>query len=150
MIGIGYNSKIMVYNQIGGKIGEPLTWYGKELSNVRVELREAISASVTGKRAENACIVKVHDADFAYVTPEIWAASENKLGAVTFQTGKTFFIITDKADIGVSITAPAGVLLDSSYNNGLIEYLAKTYGRVYEVNTVDHYSLIPHWEIGGK
>lgn len=152
MAGIGYNSKIIVYNQVGGRVGEPLIWFGIMLDSVRIEIREAVSVSAAGRRAENACTAKIHDSDLPvpYASPTAWRDLEDQLSAVTFESGKTFFIITDKADIGAEADAPAGRLPDADYTGGLIAYIGKQYGRVYEVNTADHYSLIPHWALGGK
>ena len=153
MAGIGYNSKIIIYNQAGtGEIGDTVTFYGTALENVRLEWTEAKSISTMGEKNANRCTAKIYDLDMpkAYVTPETWQGLSDKTAALTFDK-QTFFIITDKSDIGINnVPAPTGAVSDSLYADGFKEYLITTYGGVFEVNTIDHYSLIPHWEIGGK
>jgi len=152
MAGLGYNNAVVVYNQTGGRVGSSLTWYGVRMDRVRVEYHEAVSVSAQGRRAENACMAKIYDADLPlpYVAPVQWHAAESKGDVLTFESGKTFFVIVDKDDIAASLTAPEGEILDNAYTGGLIAWLSTHYGRVYEVNTVDHYSLLPHWQLGGK
>lgn len=153
MAGIGYTSKIVLYNQAGtGEIGDTVTLYGTELSNVRLEWTEAKSISNMGDKNANRCTAKIYDSDLSkpYMTAEAWQALSDKMTALTFDK-QSFFIITDKSDIGINnISAPTGAIADASYADGLKQYLIDTYGGVFEVNTIDHYSLIPHWEIGGK
>ena len=152
MNGIGYDAKAVLYNRTGGSIGKPVTWYGTELTNVRVELTQARNMAVTGQQEANICTVKVHDADLPkpYVPAAKWLSLEDKTDKLTFNPEKDYIMITYKPDLGIDVEAPIGVIADSDYQGGLAEYLTEHYGMVYMVKTADHYSLIPHWQIGGR
>ena len=151
MSGIAYTAEAVLYNCTGGEIGDPKTWYSTKLTNVRVELTQGKNITASGLKDAAVCTIKVHDEDLPkpYLPPAVWAQEAAKEGALTFDAD-SFFIITKKEDIGAAVTAPEGVLLDSDYEDGLQEYLAATYGLTYRVATADHYTLIPHWHIGGR
>lgn len=144
---IGYDSKVVIYNQTGGELGNPRKWYGVELSNVRVELVQKLSASTGGTTSATTCTIKVHDGNLPanVVSPSEWAEDTN---LITFGQD-TVFIITDKADINRHVEVPTGELLDKAYTGGLLSYLQTTYGMTYKVVSVEHYSLIPHWAVSG-
>jgi len=151
MAGIGYDSSIVVYNKTGGTIGTEETWYGTRLEKVRVELTQGNNIRSSGRDDADKCQVKIHDEDLptAYYPPALWKKLPDKLSGVTFD-GDTIFIIEDKADIGAAAVAPTGQISDDAYQKGLFEYLTGAFGYTYRVTTADHYSLIPHWEIGGR
>lgn len=151
MNGIGYDSKIIIFNSTGGAVGDPVIWYGTELEHVRVELQRSNLQTTSGETSVTTCTVKIHDEDLAkpYETPESWKADEERESSVTFDDN-SFFIITDKADIGICLeNIPTGQIRDDGYDDGLMDYLTRLYGGVYKVKSAQHYSLIPHWEIGG-
>lgn len=144
---IGYDSKVVVYNQTGGELGNPRKWYGIELPNVRVELTQKLSASTGGTTSVTTCTIKIHDSDLPtnVVSPSEWAEDTN---LITFGQD-TVFVITDKADINRRVEVPTGELLDKAYTGGLLSYLQTAYGMTYKVVSVEHYSLIPHWAVSG-
>lgn len=144
---IGYDSKVVIYNQTGGELGNPRKWYGAELSNVRVELVNKLSASTGGTTSSTTCTIKIYDKDLStnVVSPSEWEEDHSRL---TF--GKdTVFVITNKADIGRAVTVPLGEIDDKSYAGGFLAHLQTTYGMTYKVTSVEHYSLIPHWAVSG-
>lgn len=147
MVGIGYCHKVVVYNHSGGDAGNPSVWYGTELHNVRIEITKAANIAATGLEDANTCTVKVHDADLpeGYCIPSEWNAAEDKVGKYTF-TEDAYIVITDDADIGAKYTAQTGRISDT--DAGLIEDISAEYSYVFKINSVDHYALIPHWELG--
>lgn len=151
MAGIGYDSTVIVYNSIGGEFGEDKTWYGTQVHKVRVELTQGKQIRDTGLADASVCRFKVYDGDLPipYAPRAVWANLEDPAGALTFDEN-TIVIITDKADIGADADAPTGELDDADYDGGLFDYLQRTFGYTYRVTTADHYSLIPHWDIGAR
>lgn len=151
MSGIYYTDKCTIYTPIGGEVGEPRRWYATELEHVRVELTQGSNIRTTGLADADICRIKVYDKDLTkpYETSPKWRQNEAREGTLTFDD-QTIFIITEKADMGISVTAPTGVVEDAAYEGGLQEYLKMTYGLTFRITTADHYSLIPHWEIGGR
>lgn len=150
MAGIGYTDRVVIYNRAGGELGSELRWYGVVLDHVRIEMTEAKSIAALGSQDANICTFKIYDRDLPvpYRDGAEWAAQEDKTACVTFAPG-AIFIVAEKADMNRHVDPPSGELEDEAYN-GLLEYLRKSFGMVYQVNTIDHYSLIPHWHIGGK
>lgn len=146
---IGYTSKVVVYNAIGGELDNPLTWYGRELTNVRVELETNISVSTTGTTDRSTCSIKVYDKDLGSVAAgrAAWEADPEEL--ILLEPG-TVFVITDKEDINRRVEVPTGKILDSDYGDAFLEYLSTTYGMTYKATTAEHYSLIPHWIVSGS
>jgi len=151
MSGIYYTDKCMIYTPTGGEVGEPRRWYGTELKNVRVELTQGSNIRATGLAEADICRVKVYDKDLPkpYETPAIWHQNGAKESTLTFDD-QTIFIITEKADMGIAVDAPHGVVNDADYDGGLQAFLSETYGLTFRVTTADHYSLMPHWEVGGR
>lgn len=148
-MGIGYDSKVVIYNCLGGELGVPLTWYGTELANVRVELVTKQAASTSGTTDATTCTIKVYDKDVSNVAagPAEW--SKDPWDLVLLQPGAVF-VITYKADINRSVTVPTGEILDADYTEGFLEHLTTTYGMVYKATQAEHYSLIPHWAVSGS
>lgn len=146
---IGYDSKAVIYNAIGGELDNPLTWYGHELTNVRVELITKAAATTSGTTSATTCSIKVYDKDLGSVAagrPE-WEADPE--GRVLLEPN-TVFVITEKEDLHRSVEVPTGKILDSEYDAGFLDYLSTTYGMTYKATTAEHYSLIPHWVLSGS
>lgn len=148
---IAYNAKVVLYNGIGGGIESDKKWYSTELTSVRVELTQGDNITTSGLKDADVCTIKVYDKDLPkrYAPPAIWQQDEARAASLTFDED-SFFIITHKPDIGADVTAPTGEINDADYEDGLQEFLTRTYGLVFRVTTADHYSLIPHWHISGR
>ncbi len=147
MAGIGYTDSVMLYIKEGsGAIGDALKWYGVRIDNVRIELIEAKNMQITGLKDVNKCTFKVYDTDL----PLPYSASpDTEHKQLTFKAGD-FFAICKKADLNIDISLPEGLLSDNEYESGLFEYVSSEYGMAYMIKTIDHYSLIPQWHIGGS
>lgn len=146
-MGIGYDSKVVIYNRTGGELGKPCKWYGTELTKVRVELTQKVNASTGGAVSASTCTIKINDADLPKAVVSLAEWKENTQSLAFGQD--TVFIITEKADINRSVDAPTGEILDKAYTGGLLSYLQETYGMTYKVVSAEHYSLIPHWAVNG-
>ena len=151
MAGLCYDAQVVLYNATGGTIGNPKILYGTLLPVCRVDLTQGANIASTGLENANACTLRVYDADLPapYAPPAIWYELDEKTECITFDAA-SFFIVTSKADIGADADVPLGAVEDSSYDGGLMAYLRQTYGHVYRVMQADHYSLIPHWEVGAS
>ena len=151
MAGLCYDAEVVLYNTVGGTIGNSKKLYGTLLPVCRVDLTQGANIASTGLENDNACTLRVYDADLPvpYAPPAVWYGLDDRTGYITFDAA-SFFIVTSKADIGADADAPTGVIADSDYTGGLMAYLRQTYGHVYRVTQADHYSLIPHWEVGAS
>ena len=151
MTGIAYDSTIVIYNSTGGGYGNPRVWYGTEQGKVRVELTQGENIQQSGLAEAAVCRFKVYDKDLAkpYQPEAVWRSLTDKTEAVTFGAD-TIIVLTKKGDLNVDITVPTGEVLDADYEGGLFQYLTETFGYTFRVATSDHYSLIPHWVIGGR
>ena len=59
-------------------------------------------------------------------------------------------MIVHKADLEIDVDLPEGMIDSDTYSGGFFEYVKNKYGYAYSVDTVDVYTLIPRFEIGGK
>lgn len=146
---IGYDSRVMIYNSTGGELGNPLTWYGRELDHVRVELEQKISSGTSGTTSATTCTIKVYDKDLADVAAGAAEWAEDPENLILLHPN-TVFVITSKADLGRKVSPPAGRIKDADYTGGFLEFLSRTYGMTYKAASAEHYSLIPHWVLSGS
>lgn len=146
---IGYDSRVMIYNSLGGSLGSNLVWYGRELDHVRVELVHKITASTSGTVSAATCSIKIYDKDMGSVAAGAAEWAEDPEGLILLEPN-TVFVIAQKADIGRNVSPPAGRIIDSDYDGGFLSYLAATYGMTYKASSAEHYSLIPHWVLNGS
>ena len=80
-----------------------------------------------------------------YLEPKEWNAAEDKTNMITFSDG----------DIFMEGKFPEDVIPDDEYTSrvykGFYDYLNRTKDNVYLITSVGGpYTLIPHFEIGGK
>ncbi len=146
-MGIGYDSKVVIYNRTGGELGNPAKWYGTELSKVRVELLQKVNASSGGAVSASTCTIKIYDTDLpkSVLSRQEWQKNASEL---VFDQN-TVFIITDSQGLNRNVRVPTGEILDKAYSGGLLSYLQDTYGMTYKVVSAEHYNLIPHWVVNG-
>ena len=76
-----------------------------------------------------------------YVGPKAYAALENPVGYFTFATEQDFFFVGNAA---------SGIVSDDDYDEGFYHAMNKEHDGVYLVQSAAFYSLIPHFEIGGR
>lgn len=156
-MGIGYVDSVVVYNRYINGLMETETYFGTRFDNVRVELTQGANITKSGLENANACIIKVNTASIkksgkSYKAPKVWEklTTEEMVENFTLNKGKDFFVIVNKADMGIDVDLPEGMVDSDTYAGGFFEYVKNKYGYAYSVDTVDVYTLIPRFEIGGK
>lgn len=147
-MGIGYRDSVVVYNQCTEGVLEKETWYGTRFDGVRVELTKGNVATKTGNKDADSCRCKIpSDVAKDYVTPAQWENLEDKTQKFTFRPDeKDFFIIVKKPELGIDIQLPTGKIEDENF----MLSMEKQYGYTFKITTVDVFSLIPRYELGGK
>ena len=87
---------------------------------------------------------KIYVGGKRYLPPKQWErqVNEDLPKSLTFDDGLDFFLVGEH---------DAGPANDADYGrNGYIEYLRKIYDDLYAITSVGKYTLIPHFEIGGR
>ena len=157
-MGIGYVDSVVVYNRYINGLMETETYFGTRFDNVRIELTQGANQKASGMENASVCVVKIPNANLPkpYKAPEVWndLTTEEMLESFTLDTkAKNFFIIVKKSDIAVDIDVPLG-LIEQDYekygDDGWFGYMKKQYSYVFGIDTVDVYTLIPRFEIGGR
>jgi hypothetical protein len=135
-----YIDTATIFNLYSDETGD--YWYSTLLENCEFQITKGTNARVTG--FENADAVSLHvTADCTvktFLKPKEWLASTDKADNYTFGK-KDFFIKGDYTEI---------VIDDADYTKGLYETLKQQLDDVYNVTTVDYFTLIPHIEVGGR
>ena len=142
-MGIGYVDSVVVYNRYINGLMETETYFGTRFDNVRVELTQGANQKASGMENASVCVVKIPNVKLPkpYKAPEVWndLTTEDMLESFTLDTeGKNFFVIVKKSELGIDIDVPVGLIDqdETKYPGG--------------VDTVDVYTLIPRFEIGGR
>lgn len=157
-MGIGYVDSVVVYNRYINGLMETETYFGTRFDKVRVELTQGANQKASGMENASVCVVKIPNANLPkpYKAPEVWndLTTEDMLENFTLDTkAKNFFIIVKKSDIAVDIDVPLG-LIEQNYkkygDDGWFGYMKNQYSYVFGIDTVDVYTLIPRFEIGGR
>lgn len=151
-MGIGYKDSVVVYNRYAKG---PEQYFGTRFDNVRVELTQGADQKVSGMENVSACVVKIPNIDLPkpYIAPKVWKALDivEKTENFTIDTeGQNFFVIVKKDELGIDIDVPTGLVESDSFSEGFFEYVKERYGYAFSLDTVDVYTLIPRFEIGGK
>lgn len=154
-MGINYVDSVVVYNRYVTGLREEEQYFGTRFDNVRIELTQGANQKVSGMENASVCTVKIPNGNLPkpYKAPQIWQAQTTKemLETFTLDTrGKNFFVIVKKADLGIDIDVPVGLVESNDYEGGFFEYIKTKYGYAFGVDTVDVYTLIPRFEIGGR
>ena len=148
-----YTETVTIFNKL--KTAQGTTWYPTVLHNVDLIVDKGANITKTG--LESADTAKLHikytltDGNITiagklYKRPNGWKAqSEMEIAvSLTFASGADFFIRGDYPETPVNDTDPL-------YKNGFYDYINKTRDDVYLVSNVGGpYSVMPHFEIGGK
>ena len=104
----------------------------KSADTVELIIRTAADKSNT----ENSVTVR-------YAAPKEYAALENPVGYFTFTPEQDFFYVG-------SVMAASYPEDDYDDDNGFYHHMNKTHDGVYMIQSSTFYSLIPHFEIGGR
>lgn len=158
-MGIGYVDSVIVYNRYESGLYETEQYFGTRFDNVRVELTQGANIKASGMQDASACVIKidtasVKDSGKEYKSPPVWMklTTEEMLETFTISSeNKDFFVIVKKDDLGIDVDLPVGLIDKSTlYPKGFFEYVKTKYGYAFGVETVDVYTVIPRFEIGGK
>lgn len=156
-MGIGYVDSVIVYNRYVRKTDEAEQYFGTRFDKVRVELTQGANIKASGMENASVCVVKIPNTNLLkpYKSPPMWVklTTEEMLENFTLNKGKDFFVIVHKADLGIDVDLPEGMIESDNYqgyDGGFFEYVKTKFGYAYSIDTVDVYSLIPRFEIGGK
>lgn len=147
-----YDKTVTVFNKYTDK-SDAIYWYPHVISGVTLITDKAANVAKTGlDTADTANLhvpFKVREGErivcnLSYLTPKVWKTTENKENSITFSTG----------DIFLEGEYPETVIADEDYtsrtNKGFYDYLNKKMDNVFLITSVGSYTLIPHFEIGGK
>ena len=150
-----YDKTVTVFNKYTDQ-NDNIYWYPHVLSGVDLIIDKAANVAKTG--LDNADTANLHVkyrvvdgnkivGDKPYLSPTDWEKQPNDdlPGSITFATGD-FFMQGEYTETPV---------LDSDYadrvNGGFYDYMNKRHDYVFLITTVGGpYTLIPHFEIGGK
>lgn len=114
-MGIGYVDSVVVYNRYINGLMETETYFGTRFDNVRVELTQGANQKASGMENASVCVVKIPNANLPkpYKAPEVWndLTTDEMLESFTLDTeGKNFFVIVKKAELGIDIDVPVGLI----------------------------------------
>lgn len=114
-VGIGYVDSVVVYNRYINGLMETETYFGTRFDNVRVELTQGANQKASGMENASVCVVKIPNANLPkpYKAPEVWndLTTDEMLESFTLDTeGKNFFVIVKKAELGIDIDVPVGLI----------------------------------------
>lgn len=151
-MGIGYKDSVVIYNRYAK--GEE-QYFGTRFDNVRVELTQGADQKVSGMEDVSACVVKIPNTDLQkpYLAPKAWKklTEEEKTKYFTLDAeSQNFFIIVKKEELRIDINVPVGLVESDSYAGGFFEYVKEQCGYAFSLDTVDIYTLVSRFEIGGK
>lgn len=127
-MGIGYVDSVVVYNRYVNGLMETEQYFGTRFDNVRVELTQGANQKESGMENASVCVVKIPNVNLPkpYKAPEVWndLTTEEMLENFTLDTqGKNFFVIVQKAELGIDIVVPVGLIDqgETKYPGGFFE-----------------------------
>ena len=154
-MGIGYTDSVMVYNRYVSGVLEEEYYFGTRFDNVRVELTQGANIRASGIQDSDICKIKIPNVNLPkeYMAPERWSeqTAEQMLNSFTLDSAnRNFFVIVKKEDLGIDVTLPKGEVVSGQYSGGFFQHVKEKYGHAYMIRTVDVYTLIPRFEVGGR
>nr|DAM77031.1 MAG TPA: hypothetical protein [Caudoviricetes sp.] len=153
-MGIGYKDAVVLYNRHYNDTLETEYYFGTLFENVRIELTQAENISKSGMKDADSFLVKIpNDGTLNYVNPPDWEnmSEEEKLKHFTLRSNDfDFVVIAKKDELLIDRELPVGLINSDDYPGKFFQYMVNEKGNCYKVNTIDVYSLIPRFEIGGK
>lgn len=152
-MGLNFVDSIIIYNEYQTR-SESHYYFGTRFDGVRVELTQAANQRASGLENASVCMAKIPTGTLPkpYRPPEVWRklTTEEMLESFTLNNGRDFFVLTRKAELGIDIDLPVGMVESGQYAEGWLDYVKNKFGYAFAVDTVDVYTLIPRFEIGGK
>lgn len=151
-----YNCSIVLYNRCENETAGEEQYFGTRFDNIRVAISRAADIQAGGLETANTCTVMIPKADLPkpYLPFKLWdrLTAEDRVGSFTISTiEKDFFVIAKKADSGIDIDLPVGIIHeDSKWSGGWYQYCKGKYEHVYLVKTLDEPVLMPSFAIGGR
>ena len=155
-MGLGYVDSIVLYNRYESGVLGNVFYIGTRFDNVRVELTQGANIRTSGIENADSCVVKISNnmtLPKTYVAPVQWldlTTEEMQEKFTLDKDNKNFWVIAKKEELGINIEPPEGLIDGSDYQEGFLEHISREYGYTYMLNTVDVYTLIPRFEIGGS
>lgn len=127
-------------------------WHPVVITGADVIEAKASTASTHGKNNASVVdilinctgnkIVKTENGDRQYIGPKAYAKCEKPEEYLTFTPQRDFIYEGVRPDLSP--------VAEDDYESGLYHELNSEYDGVYLINSAAFYSLIPHFEIGGK
>ena len=131
-----FNDTVTVFNMCNG------LWYPVVLHNVKLQAKSGMAQKNNGISSEDNAMLFVQTTgdkigDKTYLPPKEWLLSD-KDSTVTFTEGG-FFVSGEYTD----------VVSDDDYTDGYYSHIRETHDDCYLITTVQKFTVIPHFEIGG-
>ena len=157
-MGIGYVDSVVIYNRyINQTMDGAEQYFGTRIDNVRVEFTQEQNQNKSGSQDVSVCLLKIQNDSTLpkpYKVPELWndLTTDEMLQNFTLSTDGDFFVLVKKKGLNLDIDAPIGMQDSSSpeYDGGFYEYMKSKYSYVYQMSSFAVFSLIPHFQVGGK
>lgn len=152
-MGINYIDSGIVYNRWEEDGKE--YYSGTRFDNIRIELTQGADMRTKGLESASECVMKipnVGEVSTKYLPPMQWLVldREEKQKHFTFDKDNlTFLVIAKKAELGIDIELPVGIITREKYPEGFYEYVRNQYGYAYLLKAVDVFGLIPRFELSG-
>lgn len=129
-------------------------WYPSVISGVDVKEMCNNATSTTGlnngdnaelliKCTSDKIIVCKDGTEKRYTKAKEYQKSNNPVNLITFDIEQDFFFVGEWDDL-------TPISDDDGFDSGIYHQLNEELDGVYKVTSASHFSLIPHFEIGGK
>ena len=126
---INHNKTLHVYRRFRNEDEGGEIWRGFEIENVRAEVSQSWKTTTSGTQNGMVMDVSVFDDD---------------MPAELTWDKDCYFAIADGNFALQSFTE------NGRFHTGFLQFLLKKYQALYHVTAVQHFELIPHWEIKGE
>jgi len=137
MADIFYSKTVTIFNSVSDDdVMGADSWLPTVLHDVRLLETQGKNIEKSGITSADSAklFIKTDNLEKPYMDPKEWSQSENKSDAFTLCKDRDFFIVGDVSDETVAS----------------FEQMKEKYDGCYQITTVDKYSLIPHFEVGGR
>lgn len=133
-----FDREITLFNLHGER------WYTTLFTGVQMNAVSSKTATTHGQNNGDTVeiIISMPCDGLSYMGPKAYAVLPDPTGYFTFAPESSFIVVGDHME-----NAP---LNDDDYEQGLYHEMNMTLDEVYMVTSATYYSLIPHFEIGGR
>lgn len=125
---INHDKTLHVYKRFRSEDEGGEIWRGHEIKNARAEVSQSWKMTTTGTQHGMIMDISVFDGDM----PEELKIDKD-----------CYFAVADGQELQEFTE-------NSRFPMGFLQFLTKKYPELYHVTAVQHFSLIPHWEIKGE